>query len=409
MVILKLSGSKPDSISNPKESLLGKLDKLVMKDKTTLNAFRQTWKLAVATLLLGCFHGAAAHHPIQGKFDPEQSATMAGVVTKVDWRSPHVHVFMNVNEGNNVVNWAVELENPYILIANGWDDNSLQPGDMIRVSGMKARNGSRQVWGDEVVMAETGRSVYAVSDTSPPKPLAKRPVPRWPDNNRPVLGASPGGVGGLWSYPTEKVLVEDGVDVTMDEYGQLENIADAGKVAPMQDWALARYVHRQERNLMDDPMYLDCKPPGGPRQYQSDLGFQLIEDRKNDRIFVLLGSGNRNYRIIHMDGRNQVGLVTGDDDNPLFYGRSTGSWAGDTLVVETTGFNEGFWFTNGGLPHTDMLTMEERFTRSDFDTLHYEVTINDPGAYTRPWTASWDLSWVGGAGLPFSLCQHNRQ
>ncbi|MEK9649062.1 MAG: hypothetical protein VW337_08125, partial [Gammaproteobacteria bacterium] len=224
-----------------------------------------------------------------------------------------------------------------------------------------------------------------------------------------ALGAEPGSIGGVWSYPTSKALVEDGVDLAMDDYGQLANIADASKVAPMQDWALARYVHRQERFLQDDPMYLDCKPPGGPRQYQSDLGFQLIEDRKSARIFVLLGSGNRNYRIIYLDDRDQVGRVTGDDDNPLFYGRSVGAWEGDTLVVNTTGFNEGFWFTNGGLPHTNLLSMVEKFTRVSQDTMQYEVTINDPGAYTRPWTASWELSWVGGQELPYSLCQHNRQ
>jgi len=373
------------------------------------NRIQLTLRMIVAVLGLSAFSTAWSHHPIQGKFDPDQETSLSGIVTKVDWRSPHVHVFLNVADGNSIVNWAIELENPYILLANGWDENSLQPGDAINVSGMVARNGSRQVWGEDVVLADTGRQVYTVSDSSPEKPLAKRPVPRWPEDNRPVLGAAPGGAGGIWSYPTETALVEDGVDVGMNEYGLLDNIEDADKVAPMQDWALARYIHRQERNLRDDPMYLDCKPPGGPRQYQSDLGLQLIEDKKNNRIFVLLGSGNRNYRIIHLDGRDQVGLVTGDDDNPLFYGRSTGQWDGDTLVVETTGFNEGFWFTNGGLPHTNMLSMEERFTRTDFDTMHYEVTIDDPGAYTRPWTASWDLSWVGGAELPFSLCQHNRQ
>lgn len=366
-------------------------------------------KLAAGLLTLCISAGAGAHHPIEGKFDPAQDMQLSGTVTKVDWRSPHVHVFMNVREGNEIVNWAVELENPYILINNGWDEQTLRPGDSINVSGMHARNGSRQVWGEAVTLADTGRMVYTVADTTPAKPLAPRPVPRWPDDNRPVLGAIPGGADGIWSYPTETALVEDGVDVAMDEYGQLENIRDAAKVAPMQDWALARYVHRQERNLRDDPMYLDCKPPGGPRQYQSDLGLQLIEDKQNQRIFVLLGSGNRNYRIIHMDGREPVGLVGGDDDNPLFYGRSVGHWEGDTLVVDTEGFNEGFWFTNGGLPHTSMLSMVEKFTRTNFDTLHYEVTIDDPGAYTRPWTASWDLNWVGGGELPFSLCQHNRQ
>ena len=58
------------------------------------------------------------------------------------------------------------------------------------------------------------------------------------------------------------------------------------------------------------------------------------------------------------------------------------------------GFNEDFWFTNGGLPHTDQLQLIEKFTRSDFDTLKYEVTIDDPGAYTRPWTRVPTLRWV---------------
>jgi hypothetical protein len=365
--------------------------------------------LLVLVLALFGFSFTYAHHPIHGKFDPAAQIQFSGIVTKVDWRNPHVHVFVNVGNGSDQVNWAVEMENPNILIANNWDENSLQPGDSINVSGIRARDGSRQIWGENVRLADSGRAVYTVSDTSPQKPLASRPVPRWPDDNRPVLGAAPGGASGVWSYPTSTALIEDGVDVEMDAYGQLQNIGDAAQVAPMQDWALARYINRQERNLRDDPMYLDCKPPGGPRQYQSDLGLQLIEDKKNARIFVLLGSGNRNYRIIHLDGRNQVGLVGGDDDNPLFYGRSTGQWEGDTLVVNTTGFNEGFWFTNGGLPHTDMLSMVEKFTRSNQDTLQYEVTINDSGAYTRPWTASWELSWVGNAELPFSLCQHNRQ
>jgi len=364
----------------------------------------------VATMLLVVFGftSASAHHPIHGKFDPADQVQFNGIVTKVDWRSPHVHVFMNVREGNNIDNWAVELENPYILINNNWDEDSLQPGDAITVSGIKARNSSRQIWGEDIRLADTGRAVYTVGNTAPPKPLASRPVPRWPDN-KPALGAAPGGAGGLWSYPSKTALVEDGVSVAMDAYGQLENIADAAKVAPMQEWALARYVQRQERNLRDDPMFLECKPPGGPRQYQSDLGFQLIEDKANERIFVLLGSGNRNYRIIYLDGRDPIGNVGGDDDNPLFYGRSVGHWEGDTLVVDTSSFNEGFWFTNGGLPHTNMLTMVEKFTRTNLDTMQYEVTINDPGAYTRPWTASWEFSWVGGGELPFSLCQHNRQ
>ena len=143
------------------------------------------------------------------------------------------------------------------------------------------------------------------------------------------------------------------------------------------------------------------------RYLQSEYGIQLVEDRERQRIFVLIGGGNHNYRIVYLDGRENRGQVRGDDDNPLYYGRAVAHWDGDTLVVETTGFNEDFWFTNGGLPHTNLLSLVERFTRTDYNTLRYEVTIDDPGAYTKPWSSSWELKWVEGE-LPVYFCQDNR-
>ncbi|HWK54703.1 MAG TPA: DUF6152 family protein [Hyphomicrobiales bacterium] len=363
--------------------------------------------LGVSALLL--VSGAAlAHHPIKAKFDPAQESTLRGVVTDVDWRNPHTHVFVNVSNGNEVQNWAIELESPVILARSGWDAESLRPGDAIEVSGILARNGTRQIWGETVTATATGRQVYAPDYSAPARPLTSRPAPRWPDGSV-ALGKSPGGSDGYWSFPSKTVLVEDGVDVAFDRDAILLESDDASKVAPLQPWALGLYKFRQARMLQDDPMWLNCKPPGGPRQYQSDLGFKLLEDKENQRIFVLMGSGNHNFRIIYLDGRDSTGSVGGDDDNPLYYGRSLGRWDGDTLVVETTGFNEDFWFSNGGLPHTDLLSMEERFTRSDADTLKYEVTINDPGAYTRPWNVSWTMQWVGGEEMPPYFCQNNRQ
>lgn len=349
-----------------------------------------------------------AHHPVEAKFDSSKQATMTGRVTAVDWRNPHTHVFINVDSNSGEENWAIELESPIVLRHNGWSDHSLQPGDEITVEGLQARDGTRQIWGESLTLTGTGRAVYSVTDQRPALPLSPRPVPHWPDGSI-ALGSTNGAVDGYWSFPSKTVLVEDGVDVETDQYGLLANLDDAAKVAPLQPWALGLYKHRQERSLQDDPMYLNCKPPGGPRQYQSNLGFQLLEDKENSRIFALIGSGNRNFRIIYMDGRTQTGLVTGDDDNPLYYGRSTARWEGDTLVVSTKGFNEDFWFSNGGLPHTNLLEMEERFTRPNADTLEYAVTINDPGAYTRAWSASWTMQWVGGEELPVHFCQNNRQ
>ena len=366
-------------------------------------------RLGAAALVLAALvaTGSYAHHPVLGKFDPDARRTLEGVVTKVDWRNPHAHIFMNIEQGGETVNWAVEIESPAELQLSGWRRETLAPGDHIQVDGLLARNGSRQIWGESVRRLPSRQALFVLDPDLPRLPLASRPAPRWPDGAI-AFGATPDTSDGYWGYPTKTALVENGVDVAMNDDGQLADIDDASRVAPFQPWALALYRHRQERFLRDDPMYLDCKPPGGPRQFQSRLGVQLIEDRERERVFVLMGSGNRNYRIIYLDDRDPVGQVTGDDDNPLFYGRAVGEWEGDTLVVTTTGFNENFWFTNGGLPHTNLLSLTERFTRIDHDTLRYEVTIDDPGAYTRPWTVSWDLSWVGGHELPTHLCQENR-
>lgn len=362
--------------------------------------------LTAAVLLASA--AVSAHHPVPGKFDDKKPITLTGIVTMVDWRNPHVHIFMNVASGGETLNWAVELESPIELARNGWTSDAVQPGDRITVQGIAARNGSRQVWGNSVVLTGTNRRVYYIKNEGPPPlPLASRPTPRWPDK-QPRLGNIPGGVSGYWAYPSSTALKEDGVDVAMDKYGLLRNLADAPKVAPMQPWALALYRERQQRFLQDDPMFLNCKPPGGPRQFQMPEGVQFVEDRQRQRIFVLIGSGNNNFRIIYLDGRGHRGQVGGDDDNPLYYGRSVGKWEGDTLVVDTRGFNEDFWFTNGGLPHSDQLRLVERFTRTDYDTLRYEVTIEDPGAYTRPWSSSWTLRWVAGEELPRHYCQENR-
>ena len=235
---------------------------------------------------------------------------------------------------------------------------------------------------------------------------SSEPVPRWPDGTV-RLDRMPGEKG-FWDSPSTSSLVEKGVQVQFDADGTLSNLDDASKVAPFQPWALALYRHRQERHLADDPGFLNCKNPGGVRQFQTPYGVQFVEDHERQRIFVLIGGGNRNYRIIYMDGRELKGQVRGDDDNPLYYGRAVGQWEGDTLVVRTTGFNEDFWFTNGGLPHTDQLSLIERFSRPDYDTLRYEVTVDDPGAYTEPWSSSWELRWVGGEELPVYFCQDNR-
>jgi hypothetical protein len=191
----------------------------------------------------------------------------------------------------------------------------------------------------------------------------------------------------------------------MTPEGLLLNIADAGKVAPFQPWAKGLYEYRQRVLLKDDPT-ISCLPPSGPRQFQAPYGFQIVEQPDRKRLFVMSAGGNRNWRLIYLDGRT---FPENDDVTPTYFGYSAGSWQGDTLVVNTYGFNERFWFVNGGLPHTESLRLIERISRPDFNTLKYEVTVNDPGAYTRPWTGGWTVRWVPNEDPEEYFCQDNNR
>lgn len=233
---------------------------------------------------------------------------------------------------------------------------------------------------------------------------AARETPRYEDGTV-RLDRMPGETTGYWGNPSERSLVEDGVDVAMDENGLLADIEDAQRVAPFRPWALALYKYRQENGLEDDP-YRVCISPAGPRHYHVDGGFRLIQDPNYERIYTLFGGGNRGWRVIFMDGRE---APNPEEVVGTYYGHATGHWEGDTLVVESSGFNDRFWFSNGGLPHTEQLKLTERFTRESYDTLRYEVTVEDPYTYTRPWTSSWTLEWMEGQEIKEQFCEDTRE
>jgi hypothetical protein len=363
----------------------------------------------VFSIFIGIFLSIApitGQHTPAAKFDLTKPLTVRGTVTQVDWSNPYVHVLVKVPGTPRPILWAVELDSALSLARNGWSEAALAIGENVTVQGFAARDGSKQVSGNSVTTA-SGKKVYAGTNGTPPqRKVASGPVPRWP-NGKPRLGP-PQGETGYWGNPSRTSLLQDGAKVEMDAYGLLKNIADVDKVAPMQKWARDVYEYRQRNFLKDDPMYLACKPPGGPRQWQQIYGFQFVENPDFNRILVLLGGGNRNRRVIWTDGREQIGQINGDADNPLYYGRSVSTWEGDTLVVDTKGFNEKFWFDNGGLPHTERLHLIEKFTRVDMKTMRYEVTIDDPWTYTKQWTSSGTFEWIPGEETPYFLCQDNR-
>ena len=101
-----------------------------------------------------------------------------------------------------------------------------------------------------------------------------------------------------------------------------------------------------------------------------------------------------------MDGREHP-----KDLEPSYYGHSIGHWEGDTLVIDSTGFNESFWMDRRGMPHTTQLHTIERFTRKDAETISYEITVDDPGAYTAQWKGGFDLGFDRGVELFEYSCQ----
>jgi len=194
--------------------------------------------------------------------------------------------------------------------------------------------------------------------------------------------------------------------VAISDEGLRSNLNDADRVAPFQPWARALYVRRQRNLLADDPAGR-CLPAGGPRQFQMPNGVQFVEQKDLGRVMVLSGGNNRNWRLINTDGRPQgqpaEAVLT-------YYGNSVGTWENkDSLVVDSIGYNERFWLTNGGLPHTDGLRLLERFTRTDFNTLKYEVTISDERTYTRPWTTGFTLSWIADQEIQEYFCEENAE
>jgi hypothetical protein len=227
-----------------------------------------------------------------------------------------------------------------------------------------------------------------------------RPVPRWPDGHV-RLGPQPGEKG-HWIRQGRAQLATNGQSVIAAGPGGLQTNLKLADV-PFQEWARKLYEYRQATFERDAP-HSRCKPSPGPRQVGTAYGFEIVEMPELQRAFIFDIGGPASFRIIYMDGRPHPAKP-----EPTYVGHSVGRWEGGTLVVDVTGFNEGSWLEAEGFPHTDRLHLTERFTRTDFNTLRYEATVDDPGAYTRSWNGGFNLRWDAGAEMFEYVCQDNNK
>jgi len=162
---------------------------------------------------------------------------------------------------------------------------------------------------------------------------------------------------------------------------------------PMTAWGQARYdaakpgIGPRAQPLGNDPM-MGCDPIGYPRiAFYNAYPMEFVPTK--DRLIEFFDFFYT-YRTIYLDGRKLP-----DDPEPTWYGYSVGHWEGNTLIVDTIGFNDQSWLDNDGHPHSDQMRLQERFQRVDHDTIESTMTLTDPKAYTMPWVSdkkTWKLT-----------------
>ena len=173
---------------------------------------------------------------------------------------------------------------------------------------------------------------------------------------------------------------------------------------PFTAWGAQKFNERRANLSKDDPEGY-CLPPGVPRYTGTPYPFQIIQ--LPDRVVILYEGASHMYRTIFMDGRKHT---PEDKLNPTWLGESIGYWEGnDTLVVDTIGFNGRTWLDYVGHPASEKLHVIEKYRRPDFNTLAYEATIEDPEAYTKPWTTSFKVPFRAGWDLLEYVCLENNK
>jgi len=152
---------------------------------------------------------------------------------------------------------------------------------------------------------------------------------------------------------------------------------------PYQPWAAEMRNKRFADHSKDNPD-VNCMPLGILQMNTHPFPRRFIQA---PGYLAILHERDMEYRQIFTDGRPLP-----KDPQPFWNGYSTGKWVGDTLVVETIGFRDGLWADYDGSPLTSAAKITERFRRTNFGLLEVEMTVDDPKAYTKPWTAKLNLA-----------------
>ena len=214
--------------------------------------------------------------------------------------------------------------------------------------------------------------------------LINGPVPRLPDGKPDLTGPWVGG----------------GSNNDIEREGGLQ----PGEL-PLLPWAQELRAER-EKVTYEEP-YIYCLPMSVPRVNPYPWKFAMTYTSKGlEYIYLLHEAGDAGaHRVVYMDGREHP-----EDPFPTWWGHSIGWWEGDTLVIDTVGYNDKFWFDARGTPHTEQLHTIERWTRINYGTLVNEFTMEDPGAFSEPVQLKFTARLAApGIDLMEYICTENNQ
>ena len=217
------------------------------------------------------------------------------------------------------------------------------------------------------------------------------PPPKMPDGTTPDLS-------GVWDVERRPCTAATIACVEPAPVGFINIATDAPEEPPMQPWAEA-FVKQHPENEINDPN-LRCLPHAPPRMWASFAIQKLIQTPDS---LTILDEYMGQYREIFLDGR-----ALPDAPEPMFKGYSVGRWEGDALVVDTIGI-KGNWFDAQGHPLTEQARLIERIRRVSYGNLEVEVTVDDPKAYTKPWTRTVKLLLAPNTELLEYICNENEK
>ena len=170
--------------------------------------------------------------------------------------------------------------------------------------------------------------------------------------------------------------------------------------APMRPDAAALFLQRSKAFSNESPLS-HCLPEGMPLVEMAPAPYKIIQMRG---LTVMLYERDTTFRQVYTDGRKLP-----DDPQPSWLGYSVGKWDGDSLVVETTGFNDRGWLDARGHTHSEALHLTERFHRLDFGHMEVQLTIDDPKTYTKPFTIQLKQRLQADSDLLESFCAENEK